>query len=266
MAQDARDARAALADAERAFARDGVEHGIRAAFIEHFAPDGIVFEPAPVRLREAWSARPPAPDPLALRLEWRPALVDVARAGDLGYSTGPFTLTDTRTDKPPSHGAFFSVWQRQPDGRWQVWLDLGSRTPGPVEESMWSTRPSAPDRPEPAMHATASTLRELDGALSGLDAATFAQRVARNARRYADGAAPLVGAQWTDARARDAVTADYAPAEARVSASGDLAATYGAIVERGNAGARAGHYVHVWLRNDAAWWLAVETVVYDGAR
>ena len=41
-----------LVDAELAFARMGIERGVRAAFLAHFADDGVVFEPAPVKLRE----------------------------------------------------------------------------------------------------------------------------------------------------------------------------------------------------------------------
>jgi len=64
-----------LIDAELAFARLGLEQGIRAAFLASFAPDGVAFEPAPVRLVEVWTARPAAPNPKALKLEWHPAQV-----------------------------------------------------------------------------------------------------------------------------------------------------------------------------------------------
>src|SRR3954454_18958665 len=62
-----------LVDAELAFARMGAERGIRDAFLANFADDGVVFEPAPVRLRETWSARPAPAEPLAQKLEWKPA-------------------------------------------------------------------------------------------------------------------------------------------------------------------------------------------------
>src|SRR5690349_10240975 len=81
-----------LIDAELAFARMGVERGIREAFLANFADDGIVFEPAPIRLRETWSARPPPGDPLEQKLERKPAQAGVARSHDFGYTTGPYTL------------------------------------------------------------------------------------------------------------------------------------------------------------------------------
>ena len=36
----------------------------------------------------------------ALKLEWHPEQAGVARSLDLGYSTGPFKLTDTTRDVP----------------------------------------------------------------------------------------------------------------------------------------------------------------------
>ena len=50
-----------LVDAELAFARMALEQGIRAAFLASFASDGVVFEPAPMRIQVAWPKRP-APD------------------------------------------------------------------------------------------------------------------------------------------------------------------------------------------------------------
>ena len=248
-----------LADAERAFARDGLDLGIRAAFIAHFAPDGLVFEPEPVRVREAWPQRPAPADPL--RLAWRPALVEVARAGDLGLSTGPFELVDTATRSPARHGAFFSVWQRQADGAWKVWLDMGARSPAAVDDGAWSEPPRVRPGAQEVDAPTATAVMERDRALSGLQGAQLARGLAQNARRYRDGGFPLVGRAWEDALAAQADSADYQPSEARVSASGDFAASFGRITQRTGGATTGGYYVHVWLRDAGAWWLAVESVV-----
>src|SRR5213078_2852694 len=122
-----------LIDAELAFARMSLEQGIRAAFLANFAADGIVFEPGPVRLREAWAQRPAAADPKAVRLEWQPAQAGVARSGDMGFTTGPFKLTDARRPGFVQHGVFFSVWQRDKGGTWRVGIDIGITTPESVD-------------------------------------------------------------------------------------------------------------------------------------
>ena len=259
------DARESLANAERAFARDGIALGVRDAFIAHFAPDGLVFEPAPVRVRETWPTRPAPADPRALRLEWHPELVEVARAGDLGLSTGPYRIVDATGRRPGDEGAFFSVWQRQSDGTWKVWLDMGARSTGPIDAAVWRAPPRPRPGPQDAATPTATTITALDRALSGLPGPTFAQHLALDARRYRSSAAPLVGEAWSALLARGDSTADYAPSEARVSASGDFAASYGRITQRRSDGASfPGYYVHVWVRDAGAWWLAVETVVDEG--
>ena len=256
------DARNELARAEHAFAQDSVDHGIRSAFIAHFAPDGLVFEPAPVRVREVWPTRPAPGDPQRLRLDWSPRLVQVARAADLGFSTGPFQLVDTMGIQPPVDGAFFSVWQRQQDGAWKVWLDMGARNAGAQDDAAWVGPPAAPARPQDEAAPTASAVSALDRALSGLDPAAFADRLAVAARRYRDGAPGAVGARWRETLFAARETATYEPMEARVSISGDLAGSYGRITHDGAGAAPvSGYYVHVWIRDGGAWWLAAEAVV-----
>jgi len=256
------DARQSLAAAERAFARDGLDLGVRAAFVAHFAPDGLVFEPAPVRVREIWPARPAPVDPRAVRLEWWPMLVDVARAGDLGISTGPFHLVDTTGRAPERYGAFFSVWQRQADGTWKVWLDMGAGSNAPVPDTAWDAPPRPLAGPQDADAPTATAVSERDRALSGMSGADFTRRLAIYARRYREGGPPLVGPAWQDELLAQAGSVDYVPSEARVSASGDLAASYGQITRHAIDGAAtAGYYVHVWVLDGGAWWLAVESVV-----
>jgi len=256
-------ARNELADAERAFAADCAARGINASFVAHFAPDGLVFEPQPTRVVEVWPTRaqPSSPSP---SLTWRPELVEVSRAGDLGYSTGPFEVVDAARTRPVAHGAFFSVWQRQSDGQWRVWLDLGGRTGAAVDASSWSRRPRVRDVAQTVEHATATAVTELDHALSNADPAAFAGRLTIDARQYRPGDQPAIGDAWATRRAAEAARYEYAPSEARVSASGDLAASYGRVMQRDRDGAQhAGHYVHVWLRDDGAWWLAVESLVFE---
>src|SRR4029079_1160884 len=75
-----------LMDAGLALARMGLARGVREAFLANFADDGIVFEPAPVKLREAWSARPKPADPLAVKRESARAPAGRARSHDMGYT------------------------------------------------------------------------------------------------------------------------------------------------------------------------------------
>ena len=116
---------ASLVEAERAFARTSVEKGIRESFIEFFADDGIGFDPHPIKVKEAYLKQPaPATRPPVV-LDWQPVYADVSRAGDLGYTTGPYTFTNNAPDKKSTHyGFYFSIWKKQADGSWKAVEDM----------------------------------------------------------------------------------------------------------------------------------------------
>jgi ketosteroid isomerase-like protein len=115
------DAAASLASAETAFAAQSVREDMRAAFLTHFADDGVF-------VRDGWTnsnaylATQSAPP---IVLDWRAVFTEVAQSGDLGLSTGPWKITSkAKPDAPPSFGQFVSVWRRE-QGRWKVAVDIG---------------------------------------------------------------------------------------------------------------------------------------------
>ena len=108
------DPMAAVAEAERAFARETAKVGIRAGFLAWFARDSIGFHPS---LGNAWdqlNARPAPPNPTAALLEWEPRVGDVAASGEMGWLTGPSTFT--APDGAKRYGNYLSVWVRRPEG------------------------------------------------------------------------------------------------------------------------------------------------------
>lgn len=252
-------ARTALVAAERAFARMSVERGLRTAFLATFADDGIAFEPAPVRLRETWSARPAPPDPRALTLDWRPVISGIARSGAMGFTSGPFLLVDNSGRRPPAHGVYCSVWRRGADGDWKVVADAGIRTPQVVDDASFGADPVVAP-PPPA--GVAPSLDAADALASGGSAA-FAAALSPDARWHVEGRAPVLGREAiVAARAGDARALRFVPRGREAATSGDLGYTYGAIDA---AGAPAGHYLHVWTRGDAgAWRLAVAVHLTGG--
>ena len=254
-----------LVDAELAFARMGAERGIREAFLANFSDDGIAFEPAPVRLRETWRARPAAADPLALKLVWKPAQAGVSRSFDMGYTTGPFTLSSA-AQPAPRHGVFFSVWQRVHGGPWKVMLDAGITTPGAVDFAQLGAapRPRFAGRANPARER----VRILDAELqtqgdgdAGMTPNDYARRVAADVRLHRDGAPPIASrATVAPAIARAMSRMSWTPIDARVSAAGDMAFTYGRYRQTDHdQRVIDGYYAHLWLRDSSgAWRLAYD--------
>jgi len=255
-----------LIDAELAFARMGLEQGIRAAFLANFAPDGVAFEPAPIRLVETWSARPANPNPKALRLEWAPAQAGVAHSFDMGYTTGPFKLTDTTRDAPPRHGVFFSVWRREAGGPWKVVLDMGVSTPGTVDFVPLGVapRPRWRGKADAAVQQKAIRAREARTLATGGAAATagtYADLLAPDVRVHRDGALPVVGRVAVARAVRDrAVRIVWTPLDVRVAESADLAVTHGRYREIARSGtSQDGFYTHLWLRDAGGRW----RIAYD---
>jgi ketosteroid isomerase-like protein len=124
---DSEAALASLVAAERAFARSAAELGARDAFLEYLAEDAILFRPRATNGRTFLSAQPAAAGLLA----WEPVFADVSRAGDLGFTTGPWTYTPDSAEGPTAHGQYFTVWKLRPDGTWKVAIDHGTFNPPP---------------------------------------------------------------------------------------------------------------------------------------
>jgi ketosteroid isomerase-like protein len=255
-----------LVDAELAFAQLGLERGVRAAFLAHFADDGVVFEPAPVRLRETWSARPAPADPRALKLEWKPAQAGMSRSRDMGYTTGPFVATNTARPGAVRQGVFFSVWQRNAAGMWQVVLDAGIATPAAVDFATLGAAPRPHFRGSAKAAAERRRLLDREAAIGKNDGATpngYAQLLDASVRLHRDGMPPLAsrGAAAPEI-ARRMSRVSWTPIDAKVSAAADMAVTHGRYRETDRDGhAHDGYYAHLWLRDAAGAW----RIAYDVA-
>jgi ketosteroid isomerase-like protein len=255
--------RESLAASERAFARYSVEHGMRAAFLEYFADDGINFSPDPGNTRERFRARPEAIETLVL--DWHPAIAAAARAGDLGFTTGPYTITGRAPAvREPAQGIFFSVWRRQPDGPWRVIIDGGVPTETAVPDAAFGDDPR-PLAPTAAMADSAGqrALFDLEARPLFDDAKDgYAALLADDARVVIGPGPPWLG--------REAILAHLAERRlkfrwmtlaAGVSRSDDLAYSYGRLQTVDRPGRSAGHYVHVWMRDRGGNWRIVSELM-----
>ena len=236
--------------AERAFAADGLELGLQGSFHKWTAPTGIVFSPEP-RLAKAVFEKP---QPKGPPLVWWPLWAGIARSGDLGFTTGPYTLGGE------PRAWYFTVWAKQPDGSWKWLFDGGppSDTTGaapkdsPVAYARLSERQAGSaakamtevTRAEVALHAQAKTDVK----------AAFLSVVADDGRITGSRAKPPANRAEIEAElATRAAAIDFAPLGGSASAAGDLAWTYGAARWTRDGAEKRGHYVRIW-RNDKAGW------------
>jgi ketosteroid isomerase-like protein len=169
---------ASLIEAERAFSRTSEEKGIREAFLTWLAPDAVVFRPSPVPGRPVYEKMDPA-NPAVLT--WEPEFAEVAASGELGYTTGPYTVRPRRDAEPSGFGHYVSIWRTQPDGTWKVILDIGipHGHPAAAARPISSPAPSAPSRP-----LSPEALRDAEYAF-GISAGTFEKEIADKGTRIA---------------------------------------------------------------------------------
>lgn len=262
-----------LVEAERAFARTSVEKGVRASFIEYFADDGIAFQPDLIRVKETYLKRPaPAMKP-PVTLNWQPVYADVAQAGDLGYTTGPYVFTDQSPEKSPTrYGFYFSVWKKQADGTWKVAIDCGIATPDQSHQT-FEFKP-APRIQTKNAHASPG-LVEQRNALIDLDrqflrAASshgtlnaYFRYLGEGARLHRNDVFPVTNKEASQSLLSKVERFTWEPIGADVSSSDDLGYTYGKydLKLTRTEQSEKGYYVRVWKRDvNDKWKLVLDTL------
>lgn len=253
-----------LVEAERAFARTSVAKGTRAAFLENLADDAVIFHPRPVNGKSWWTAQAPRPGVLT----WQPIFADVSRAGDLGYTTGPWEYREkSLDDKPVAFGNYVTIWKRPPGGGWKVALDLGTsnKQPPSPQPELKLPRDYPTDRNaklETDVEAARSSLLKTESDfLKFLTAQktveSYLSYLADGSRLFRVNEFPVVGKEGM----RAPLTAQagmliWQTTAAQVSRSGDLGYTYGTY-ELKAAGddkpTESGNYMRIWKKQNGKW-------------
>jgi ketosteroid isomerase-like protein len=254
--------RQAVLAAETAFAEQVAKNGMKTAFVANASPAAMVVENGKlVEAQAAWSARPPKPD---TRLTWYPLLADVSQTGDLGYTTGPWTLL--QNDRAMSAGEYVTLWRKQPNGQWKYAVTMSTERIG-VPPSAPATVPAprqALATPTPSMAPT-SVLLDLDTKFAAAEllkpGATYQQYLSAEARLYRPGLSMMQGlAAVANMKNLDKGYV-FAPTTGYLSAGGDLGYVVGAYRYLGDAKhpEESGSYLRIWRREtEAGWRLALE--------
>jgi len=59
-------------------------------------------------------------------LVWTPLSAEVAASGDMGFTFGTYELNFKKENTKPQKGTYVSIWKKNPDGKWKLWLDTGN--------------------------------------------------------------------------------------------------------------------------------------------
>ncbi len=245
---------APVVQAERDFAADGAANGIKKSFLAHMADDAIVLNPDPVSAKALYGAQPDRKGPL---LEWWPVWAGIARSGDLGFTTGPYTVNG----KP---GAFyFTVWKKQPDGQWKWIFDGGADadpTGAPAKDSEPAYLTTSNRKGQYPESATADLAKAEQALADAADqAAAYRAVLACDGRLYTEGRVPAIGcSKFGPALATRPDHLKLAPLSVTMSAAGDLAFTYGDAAWTKAGAAQRGHYARIWQRRAGGWKLVFD--------
>jgi ketosteroid isomerase-like protein len=96
--------------------------------VAFYAEDGALYPPnSPIAagqpaLKVAWTGMMNLP---GFQANWVPSRVEVAGSGDLGWSTGTYTMTMNVPGNPATdHGKYVAVWKKQKDGDWKAEAEI----------------------------------------------------------------------------------------------------------------------------------------------
>ncbi|MCB2112722.1 MAG: hypothetical protein KDD85_04150 [Parvularculaceae bacterium] len=258
----------AIVAAERAFAADGLERGVKASFLAYSADEAIVFAPDPASAHTVFGARPDR-DANDSRppLIWWPLYAGISRSGDLGFTTGPYAVGEER------RGHYFTIWRKQADGNWKWILDAGVGADASGEAAQGSDVSYLPTSAEGAASRDAA-MAEVSSHESALAVAAredlssaYGPFMDDDARLHSEGPPPAI-----DAPARAAALAarparlEMAPIGGGASDAGDMVWTYGEA--RAPGAASTGYYVRLWQYRSNGWRLVFDEYLppADGAQ
>jgi ketosteroid isomerase-like protein len=242
--------------AEREFAADAQARGWIAAFKKYAAADAIAFQPDPVNVQESFAKLPD--EPADRSLKWWPIYAGIARSGDLGFTTGPFTVADQRG------GHYFTVWAKQADGSWRWIYDGGPRNEalspfGPQTEPVHLAVATVGSGSADAAWAEVGQAEAaLARAAAQSSSAAYLPYLSDDARIMGSPAQPATdgAARAAELGRRPAVIA-FSQLGGRASRGGDLVYTYGDA----KWAAGRGHYVRVWQKRADGWKLVFDEVL-----
>jgi ketosteroid isomerase-like protein len=251
-----------LVAAERAFAKLSEAKGIKESFLANIADDAVIFRPDPVPGKQ-WLTEHPNPGAF---LTWHPVYAEIARSGDLGWTTGPYEIT---VKEEKGYGQYSTVWRKQADGHWKFVADLGIETPAPAPEG--TPKRVSPEavsgKPTAAREAVLAADRDLEAKAAAQGLATaYANTATDSTYLLRDGHQPFVGkAAVGTALSGDPGGVTWEAQGGGISAAGDLGYTYGTATRK--APEESGAYMRVWQRQPGGGWkLALDVVKLVGKK
>jgi ketosteroid isomerase-like protein len=246
-----------LVDTERAFAALAAEKGMKPAFLEHTAPDGVLFLPDKVKAVDYWNARGESKG----LLSWSPNYADVSSNGMIGYTTGNWEFRPNGKDDTPSgFGDFITIWQRMQEGGYKFIVDIGVEHEKPANYSTDLAPPSYPADPNEKNSSAADSANSFfeTAARMGLNKA-YDAFAADEVRAYREGNLPILGKKKLIGYTKSRKTKMTMSRRSTSFGSADIAyisSTYTETKEDGSV--EKGNFVQIWKLIDGRWRIVLD--------
>ena len=115
-----------LMEADQHFSGMSKKMGVKAAFIEYLDSNGVLLRPHSLPLSGANAIDYLIQqDDEGVVLARDPRHAAVAKSGEMGFTYGIFALRFAQSDSLLM-GTYSTVWKKQQDGKWKLWLDISN--------------------------------------------------------------------------------------------------------------------------------------------
>jgi ketosteroid isomerase-like protein len=117
-----------LLQTDREFSERSEEVGNHQAFLEYAAPDAVLLmqNQLPIvgkrEIKEHFNTQ----NDTAYTLTWKPSYARIAKAGDMGYTYGIYTLKELNEEGTIHQGTYVTIWEKNKKGKWRFLLDSGN--------------------------------------------------------------------------------------------------------------------------------------------
>ncbi len=245
-----------IVEMEKAFAKFAAEKGIKPAFLEFLADDGVMFNPQQINGKELWQSRPESP---AL-LSWYPTFADVSSNGVLGYTTGEGEYRPQgKTDTTVYYSTYATVWRRQPVGNYKAAFDVGISHDKPSSsDTNWTSPKTTEKVSEENKPLAANAMSSFyDTATTGGLAKAYKNFAADYARFLREGKFPIVGK--SNAPAETNKSKIVFGKSATMQSAGDLGysiTTY--EMKDGDKTTEKGNIVQIWKLIGGRWQIVLD--------
>jgi ketosteroid isomerase-like protein len=236
-------------EAEKAFARDGFERGIRESFLKFFADDSVLFAPGPTNGKAFYEKFAEK----GRRLIWGPSFATISNSGEMGVTTGPWHLEKSNTDNEVlGYGEFATIWKRQANKEWKVALDIGIEHPKPPGEQPKAQllAPAATRKPDKNAPSNESALANAEKifleALAVNELKALIDSASSDLRVLRDGAFPVLGKEAVPKITGPTGKVTRTNQGGGISDARDLAYRYGSYVREAGGKTDRGYFFSVW--------------------